>query len=230
MSADSEKRLAAARAVTLVEDGMTLGLGTGSTASYAIRFLGMKVSEGMRLRGVPTSEATAALARECGIPLISLKEAGRIDLTIDGADEVDTQMRMIKGGGGALLREKIVAAASDAVIIIVDASKVVQKLGSFPLPVEVVPFGAAYVQSMIESLGARPTLRGGEANPFITDDGHYILDCAFRTIERPEELSAMLNATPGVVDTGLFIGVTDALIVGRGDQTKVFKRSKQANA
>lgn len=230
MSADSEKRLAAARAVTLVEDGMTLGLGTGSTASYAIRFLGMKVSEGMRLRGVPTSEATAALARECGIPLISLKEAGRIDLTIDGADEVDTQMRMIKGGGGALLREKIVAAASDAVIIIVDASKVVQKLGSFPLPVEVVPFGAAYVQSMIESLGARPTLRGGEANPFVTDDGHYILDCAFRTIERPEELSAMLNATPGVVDTGLFIGVTDALIVGRGDQTKVFKRSKQANA
>lgn len=226
MNSDSEKRLAAARAVSFVEDGMVLGLGTGSTAAYAIRFLGMKVQEGMRLTGVPTSDAAAKLARECGVPLVTPAEAPRIDLTIDGADELDPEMRLIKGGGGALLREKIVAAASDVVMIVADASKVVRKLGRFPLPVETVPFAVPFVRRVLSGLGCRVQLRGGDGAPFVTDEGNHIFDCAFGAIDDPEALSAILNSTPGIVEHGLFLNVADAVVVGRGDQTKIFKRKK----
>lgn len=226
MSAETEKRLAAERAVEMVADGMVLGLGTGSTAAYAIRLLGERVAQGLRIRGVPTSEATRTLARECKVPMVGLREAGRIHLTIDGADEIDPQLRLIKGGGGALLREKIVAASSDCVVIIADASKIVQQLGAFPLPVEVVPFGLPLAMREIEALGAKVTLRGGETAPFVTDEGHFILDCAFRRIEDADGLAAKLNAIPGVVEHGLFIGLADRVVIGRHDEVKVFRRKK----
>ena len=228
MSADAEKRLAAERAVALIEDGMVVGLGTGSTAAHAVRLLGERVAAGLRVKGVPTSEATRKLARESKIPMTGLKEAGRLQVTIDGADELDPQLRLIKGGGGALLREKIVAAASDMLVIVADASKVVQQLGAFPLPVEVVPFGLPVVIPAIAKLGAKPALRGGDNAPFVTDEGHFILDCPFRKIEDPEALASALSAIPGVVEHGLFLDLADRIIIGRRDDVKVFRRKAKA--
>src|SRR5690606_10632153 len=175
-------------------------------------------------KGVPTSEATRKLARECRIPMVGLREAGRIHLTIDGADEIDPQLRLIKGGGGALLREKIVAAASDCVVIVADASKVVQQLGAFALPVEIVPFALPLTMRVIGEMGAKVTLRGGENAPFVTDEGHFLLDCAFRRIEDPEALAARLSAVPGVVEHGLFIGLADKVVIGRRGEVRVFRR------
>lgn len=219
-SQDEQKRAAAAAAVKLVEDGMTLGLGTGSTAAWFVTLLGERVKEGLRVRGVPTSEATAEQARGLGIEVIGLEDVGfadggRIDLCVDGVDEVDGEKRAIKGGGGALLREKIVAAGSDRVVYIADASKRCETLGAFALPVEVIPFAAAFVQSRIAALGCEPVLRrnkdGGE---FRTDENNVILDCPFGRIEDPETLAAELSLIPGVVEHGLFLGMIDEMLFG----------------
>ena len=221
---DNAKRAAAIRACDFVEDGMVVGLGTGSTAAHMVRELGRRVREGLRLIGVPTSEGAAALAREEGIELADLDGDVRPDLTIDGADEADEALNLIKGGGGALLREKIVAAASARMIAIADASKQVATLGAFPLPVEVVPFGIgatrlgiARVLDEADVLGREVTLRERDGKPFVTDGGHLILDLALRRIGDPKTLNRDLKAVPGVVETGLFCGICDLMVLGHGD-------------
>ncbi|MCA8928959.1 MAG: ribose-5-phosphate isomerase RpiA [Alphaproteobacteria bacterium] len=220
--ADAQKREAARKAVELVKDGMTLGLGTGSTAAWFVRLLGERVQQGLRVRGVPTSETTAKLANSLGIPVIGLDEVGfdngrHIDLCVDGVDEVDGENRAIKGGGGALLREKIVASASDWVVYIADASKRVETLGRFPLPVEVIPFAAPFVASRIATHGCQPLLRrtAGGAE-FRTDENNVVLDCPFDTIDDPESLAAELALLPGVVEHGLFLGIIDEMILADG--------------
>ncbi len=224
---DRAKRAAALRAAEMVEDGMKLGLGTGSTAAFLVRGLGERArDEGLRVVAVATSERTAALAREVGIEVVPLDGAGWLDLTIDGADEVDGQFRLIKGGGGALLREKIVAAASDRMAVIADEGKRVEHLGAFPLPVEVIPFGWQATQRIVErELGAldvwgrASALRMAGERPFVTDQGNHILDLALGRIGDPEGLAAVLNAVPGVVENGLFLGMCATLVVGREDGT-----------
>ena len=207
-------------AVALVEDGMTLGLGTGSTAAWFVTLLGERVQAGLRICGVPTSEATAELARQCGIEVVGLDDVGfgsggRIDLCVDGVDEVDGERRAIKGGGGALLREKIVAAGSDRVIYIADTSKRVQTLGAFPLPVEVIPFAAAFVSAKIAALGCEPVLRCTDiGTTFRSDENNIILDCPFGRIENPEALAAELSLIPGIVEHGLFLGMIDEMMFG----------------
>ena len=220
MGAEGEKRLAAARAVDLVQAGMTVGLGTGSTAAFAIGLLGRRVRDGLAVRGVATSEAAAALARTEGIPLADLNEAERVHLAIDGADEVDRRKRCIKGGGGALLREKIVANAADRFVVIVDSGKTVERLGAFPLPVEVVPFAVEQVRRRMLALGASVELRAGKDGLFVTDEGNRILDCRFGAIADPAALAARLDAVPGIVGHGLFIDLADDVIVGRGNSAQ----------
>jgi len=217
---DAQKRAAAMAAVKLVEDGMTLGLGTGSTAAWFVTLLGERVQQGLRVRGVPTSEATAVQARACGIEVIGLDEVGfgqggGIDLCIDGVDAVDGQRRAIKGGGGALLREKIVAAGAARVVYIADASKRVETLGAFALPVEVIPFAAAFVGDKIAGLGCVPVVRlNKDGSEFRSDENNVILDCPFGQIEDPETLAAELSLIPGVVEHGLFLGMIDEMIFG----------------
>ena len=207
------KRKAGERAAEYVKDGMVLGLGTGSTTYHALVAISRLVKQGYGLRGVPTSIATERLAWELGIPLVDINEVDGIDLTIDGADEVDPRKRLIKGMGGALLREKIVASASREEIIVVDGGKVVQKLGTRSLlPVEVIPFGHAMTARRLDELGCTPHLRGGDT-PYITDNNHLIYDCAFNGIEDPEALEAAINAIPGVVENGLFIGMASKVII-----------------
>lgn len=213
------KRQAAERAIQFVESGMKLGLGTGSTAKHFVDLVGQKVLEGFDIVGVPTSEATRAQALSLGIRLATLDEEPLLDITIDGADELDRMLRLIKGGGGALLREKIVASASERMIVIADASKKVAQLGRFPLPVEVVPFGLTATRQMIEMMAedagctGEIRLRMAGPKPFLTDGGHYILDCAFQTIPEPELLAEALQIIPGVVEHGLFLGLADIAIV-----------------
>ena len=217
---DSEayKRQAAERAVALVRPGMRLGLGTGSTARHFVDLLGAEVRKGLEIVGVPTSEATARQARELGVPLTTLDETPELDLMIDGADEIDGALRLIKGGGGALLREKIVAASSRRMVVIADASKRVAQLGRFPLPIELVPFGAGATVRRIEravaalGLAGPLTLRRQAGALFVSDGGHYILDCAFGAIVDPEALARALAFIPGIVDHGLFIGMASAAI------------------
>jgi ribose 5-phosphate isomerase A len=224
MSADTWKLQAAERALEFVQPGMKLGLGTGSTAAKFVDLLGGKVKAGLDVIGVPTSEATRAQAAALGIRLTTLDEQPHLDLTIDGADEVDDTLQLIKGGGGALLREKIVAAASDKMIVIADVSKRVRTLGAFPLPIEVVRFGFASTRNMVEVLSADAgcsgtlTLRtGADGQPFVTDSGNYILDCAFGRIDEPDALDEALKIIPGVVENGLFLGLADvAIIAGPG--------------
>jgi len=224
MDVATMKREAAKRALEYVEDGMILGLGTGSTAAEFVTLLGDKVRDGLRVTGVPTSEETLRQALELGIPMATIDEQPEIDLTIDGADEVDANLRLIKGGGGALLREKIVASGSAQVIIIADQSKLVDTLGKFPLPIEVVPYGLAVTRAMIEDIADELGLEGpvkqrlkANSEPFITDGGNLIFDCAFERIEDPEALAELLPFTPGVIDHGLFIGLADqAIIAGDG--------------
>jgi ribose 5-phosphate isomerase A len=213
------KQDAADRAVALVEDGMILGLGTGSTAKLAVDALGKRVAGGLRIIGIPTSEATAQQARSLGIPVSTLDEHPEIDLTIDGADEVEVgTLNLIKGRGGALLREKIVASASKQLVIIVDESKLVSRLGlHFAVPIELVPFGWHVAARKLEALGGKVTLRrGSDGKPFVTDGGHYIVDCGFGSIASPSELDGELNSIVGVVEHGLFLGMaTQAIVAGQ---------------
>jgi ribose 5-phosphate isomerase A len=223
---DRRKREAAERALDLVKPGMRLGLGSGTTARYFVDLVGAKVAAGLDIRCVATSEATAAQARALGIPLATLDEVPELDLTVDGADEIDPELRLIKGGGGALLREKIVAAASRRMAVIADSSKLVSRLGAFPLPVEVVPFGLAatrrHIERVFSDLGlAGPTRLRGAATPFITDGGHYILDCALGVIPAPERLAQALSPIPGVVEHGLFIGYAREAFIAGAEGVKV---------
>jgi ribose 5-phosphate isomerase A len=221
---DQLKRAAAERAVALVVDGMRLGLGSGSTAKHFVSRLAERVKAGLNVVGVPTSEATRAQAELEGVPLTTLDETPELDLTVDGADELDDELRLIKGGGGALLREKIVAAASDRLVIIADMSKRVRTLGTFALPVEVVRFGylttGEHIRNAAESVGLAGEIklrRGPDGGPFVTDGGNFIYDCAFGAIDDPELLDEALQMLPGVVETGLFIGLADiAFIAGPG--------------
>ncbi|WP_284642528.1 ribose-5-phosphate isomerase RpiA [Paenibacillus silviterrae] len=218
------KKIAGKQAVEFVKDGMIVGLGTGSTAYWAIMKIGKLVKDGLRIRAVCTSSNTEQLAAQLGIPIMDINEVDRIDLTIDGADEVDPQYQLIKGGGGALFREKLVASASSQFIVIVDESKCVSSLGRFPLPVEVAPFGWNITNKQLMQLGCQTQLRRAEQSPYITDNGNYIIDCRFGVISNPEELSIRLNGIPGVVENGLFVNRTDILIVGSQSgvvQTKV---------
>jgi ribose 5-phosphate isomerase A len=213
---DHCKRAAAEKAVEYVRDGMIVGLGTGSTATHMVRALGEKVRAGMRLNGVPTSRETAELARQVGITLIDTDNRWDIDVAIDGADQVDPHFNLIKGGGGALLKEKIVAASAKTFIVLVDHTKRVPVLGrTFPLPIEVIPFGWGSTARAIERLTqARVVLRERGGQPFLTEAGHLIVDVHLDRIDRPHELESALNVIPGVVETGLFVGRTDLLIVG----------------
>src|SRR5579864_9194103 len=211
------KQAAAESAATLIQDGMIVGLGSGSTAALAVEAIGKRVSQGLRIIGVPSSEQTAELARSLAIPLTTLGEHPKIDVTIDGADEVElSTLQLIKGRGGALLREKIVASASKKFVVIVDETKLVNQLGAHDaVPVEVIPFGWQVTASRLESLGAKPVLRmKSDGAPYITDGSHYILDCTFGPISSPANLAAELDGIVGVVEHGLFIGMTSQVIVG----------------
>jgi len=209
------KRLAAEKACDCIEDGMILGLGTGSTVDYALRKIGKMVNKGIKIKGIPTSFRTKKIANEEKIPLTSFEENPEIDLTIDGADEVDSELRLIKGGGGALTREKMIAYYSKKVIIIIDETKVVKMLGiDFSLPVEVVKFGWTLTKEKLKEFNCNVDLRKIMNNPYITDNSNYILDCEFDRIKEPEQLEIDINNIPGVVENGLFIGLADEVIVG----------------
>ncbi len=222
---DTAKYVAARRAADMVEGGMRVGLGTGSTAVWLVRRLGERVqNEGLQIKGVPTSTRTAQLAREVGIEVISLDQAGWLDLTIDGADEFDGEFNLIKGGGGAHLQEKIVATASDQMVVIADAGKEVETLGAYPLPVEVIPFGWQTTRTLIEEalntmdvLGTSAVLRMNGEAPFVTDEGNHILDLHLQRIGNARQLALVLNQVPGVVENGLFIDICDKVVVGHGD-------------
>ena len=222
------KRQAAARALEYVEPGMRLGLGTGSTAKHMVELLGARVRAGLSVVAVPTSEATRAQAEQEGIPLSTLDGLGTLDLTIDGADEIAPDLTLIKGGGGALLREKIVAAASGRLVIIADETKWVPVLGRFPLPIEVVPFGLASTRAAVEAAardcgapGAAHLRMAKNGHPLVTDGGHWLLDAALEPITDPERLANRLNAIPGVVEHGLFIGMANIAILAGPDGVRV---------
>ncbi len=220
---DEQRRQAAQAALEDVRPGMKLGLGSGRTAEHFVRALGERVRAGLAVVGVPTSARTAELAREQGIPLTTLDDEPVLDLVVDGADEVDPALRLIKGGGGALLREKIVASAARRMTVVVDAAKIVDALGAFPLPVEVVPFGRTPVRLAIERAASRLGLSGSfawrqaGAGPYLTDGGNHILDVSLGRIDEPERLAQELDATPGVVEHGLFIGFASLVVVAGSD-------------
>jgi ribose 5-phosphate isomerase A len=220
------KRAAAARAVAEVGDGMVVGLGSGSTATFALEYLAERIADGLRIAGIPTSEATAALARRLGIPLTTFDQNPRIDLTIDGADQVERgTLHLIKGRGGALLREKIVAAASARLIVALDESKLVDRLGgNAPLPVEIVPFGWQTTLDRLAALGCAPQLRRAGGQAVATDGGNYIADCALPEIADPAALEARLSSVVGVVETGLFIGLASTIVVGRPAGVELIER------
>ncbi|CCE06137.1 ribose 5-phosphate isomerase (Phosphoriboisomerase A) (PRI) [Bradyrhizobium sp. STM 3843] len=231
MDIDGLKRQAAARALDHVRDGMKLGLGTGSTAKHFVELLGEKVRGGWKVVGVPTSEATRAQAERAGVPLTTLDEIDRLDLTIDGADEINPQLDLIKGGGGALLREKIVAAASDRMIVIADDSKWVGCLGAFPLPIEVIPFGLAATQRAMGDAFARSGVSGqmvlrktADGHVFVTDGGHWIVDVRLGEIQDAPRLAGLLSAIPGVVEHGLFIGLAKTAILAGAQGIRVIER------
>ncbi|MEY4984416.1 MAG: hypothetical protein RIR62_2682 [Pseudomonadota bacterium] len=222
---DKAKFVAAKRATEFVEDGMKLGLGTGSTSAWMVRCLAERIrEEGLRVVGVPTSSRTAELARSLGVPITTLDDVKWLDLTIDGADEFDANLALIKGGGAALLQEKIVATASDRMVVIADAAKEVATLGAFPLPVEVIPFGWQTTKALIEEtlvsldvLSRDATLRMNGAAPLLTDESNYIVDLHLKRIGNPRQLSLVLNQIPGVVENGLFIDICDVVVIGHSD-------------
>src|SRR5207248_2355206 len=220
------KQLACQRAAQEVQDGMVLGLGTGSTVYYFIQEVGRMVHEGLRITGVPTSIRTAELATQLAIPLTTLDDHPRLDLAVDGADEVDDALNLVKGAGGALLREKIIAASAARFLVVVDDSKVVHQLGErYPLPVEVVPFGVMPATRALEGLGAQVTLRrGADGQTWVSDNGNYILDCHFGPIADPVALQQQLLAIPAVIDSGLFIGMTDTVFIGQAEGGRRLER------
>ena len=230
MDADAQKRAAAARAVEFVRPGMRLGLGTGSTAKHFVELLAERVRAGLDVIAVPTSETTRRDAERLGIPLTSLDETPQLDLTVDGADEIASDLSLVKGGGGALLREKIVASASTRMIVIADESKWVPVLGRFPLPVEVVPFGLGAVRRAVEAAAAAgcagPLLlrQGRDGHAFVTDGGHWILDAALERIADPASLADRLDGIAGVVEHGLFIGLAHAAVVAGAGGVRVVER------
>jgi ribose 5-phosphate isomerase A len=225
MANDQEKEAAARASLRFVKDGQVVGLGTGSTAAYFIQLLGEQVKNGLRIRGIPSSDRSREQAAAMGIPLTTLDECQQIDVTVDGADEVDPQLRLIKGGGGALLREKIVASATRQLVIVADATKRVPVLGKFPLPVEVIKFAQAVVARKIAALGAQVSLRR-DANgaPFLTDENNHILDCRFGQIPDADRLARTLSDMPGVVEHGLFIGMANLVLVAKGSEIIELRR------
>lgn len=218
MARDDEKRSAARASLQFVRDGQIVGLGTGSTATHAVQFLGERVKAGLKIVGIPTSNKTRDLAASLGIPLTSLDKTPQIDVTIDGADEIDPQLSLIKGGGGALLHEKIVASASRWLVIIADSSKQVAVLGKFPVPMEVITFAQPLVKRRVEELGASVTLRMSGNSPFLTDEGHHILDCNFGAISDVPTLARKLSDMPGIVEHGLFVRMANVVLIGRGSE------------
>jgi ribose 5-phosphate isomerase A len=228
---ETQKRAAAERALDFVQPGMRLGLGTGSTAAHFIDLLGQRVRAGLNVVAVPTSETTRAQAERLGIALTTLDETPQLDLTIDGADEIAPDLTLIKGGGGALLREKIVAGASARMVVIADQSKWVEVLGRFPLPIEIVPFGAMVTQRAVEAVAAAAGCPGparlrktASGHPFVTDGGHWLLDAQLQRIGDPQALAARLAAIAGVVEHGLFIGLAWAAIVAGPTSVRVVER------
>jgi ribose 5-phosphate isomerase A len=232
MNSDVHKRAAAARAVEFVRSGMRIGLGTGSTAKHFVELIGERVRAGLDIVAVPTSEATMADAKRCGIPLTTLDDIPRLDLTIDGADEIAPDLTLVKGGGGALLREKIVAAVSDRMIVIADESKWVETLGRFPLPIEIVQFGSAAIQrsvdvaiKRVQKAGPLTIRQAKPGHPFVTDGGHWIIDAALGRIDDPAALAHALTGVPGVVEHGLFIGLARTAIIGGPNGVRVVEKS-----
>ncbi len=228
MANELEKEAAARRSLDFVRPGYCVGLGSGTTATHAIRLLAERVKEGLDIRCVPTSAASGELAARLGILLASFDRCPQMDVTIDGADEISPSLDLIKGGGGALLREKIVASASRMLVIVADSSKQVASLGKFPLPVEVVPFAHALIAGRIAALGASVSLRQDEEGlPFVTDEGHYILDCAFGLIDDPARLAAELRSMPGVVEHGLFLDMADIVLIGTGSEVVELRSTRR---
>jgi ribose 5-phosphate isomerase A len=223
---DETKYAAAVRSMEFVEDGMRLGIGTGTTVRYVIEMLGDRVRGGLKVVGVPTSHATAELAGQYGIELTTFEEVQELDLVIDGADEIGPGLSLIKGGGGALLHEKIVASAAKRFVIVVGEGKVVERLGRFPLPVEVVPFAAGLVRGSLAELGGKPVLRAGAeaGTPFVTDEGNWIYDCHFEVIEEPHELAAEIRSIVGVVEHGLFLDMATEAVVADAHGVRVMGR------
>ena len=216
-----EKKAAAKKAIEFIEGGMLVGLGTGSTVKFMIESLAEKIKNGLDIKAISTSNATSRFAESLGIAVLNFSDVDEIDLTIDGADEVDPNLNGIKGGGGALLNEKIVASSSKKNIWMVDSTKRVEQLGKFPLPIEVVSFGANHTFNKLLSLGYNPKFRSADGNNYVTDGNHFIIDLQLNKIEKPEKLNNKLLLIPGVVETGLFLGICDVLIVIAGDECKI---------
>lgn len=217
---DDNKKAAGEAAAAYVKDGMTIGLGSGSTVNWMLKKLAERMKEGLDVKGIPTSKKTERLAKELGIPLTDFSAVEKIDLAIDGADEVDGDWNLLKGGGGSLVREKVVDAVADKFIVIADETKIVDRLGAFPLPVEVLPFGWQLTAKRLEAFGCKPVLRKKDNEIFISDNGNYVLDCPFGSIEKPGELHERLKLLLGVVDTGLFIEMADMVITVRNGKVE----------
>jgi ribose 5-phosphate isomerase A len=221
---DAQKQRAAQYAVAQIESGMTIGLGTGSTARFAVAALGARLrNENLKVKAIPTSEATRRQAQEEGIPLTHFDVVDRLDLCFDGADEADRRLNLTKGGGGALLREKVVAFTAARFYCIVDQAKVVEKLHAFPLPIEVIPFALKIVEREVKALGAEPVLRQKDGQPFVTDNGLWILDCRFPPIHDPPMLARAFAQIPGIAEHGLFCGMVHELVVGTDDGVQILK-------
>lgn len=222
----NDKRLAAETAVSYIKSGMTVGLGSGSTVDWMLKKVGERVKAGLDIKGIPTSLKTERQAKELGIPLVDFFGVNQIDLAIDGADEIDDQLNLLKGGGGSLVREKIVDARASELIIIADQSKIVSQLGSFSLPVEIVPFGFEATARNIAEFGGVPTLREKDNRVFVSDNGNYILDCKFDNIRYPSSLHEKLKLLVGVVETGLFVGMTDKVIVAQNGKIETLVNNR----
>jgi len=223
----NDKQRAAEKSVSYIKDGMIVGLGSGSTVNLMLKELGKRVKEGLNIKGIPSSKKTERLANELGIPLTDFSSVDRIDIAIDGADEVDSGFNIIKGGGGSLVREKIVAAAAGKLIIVIDASKKVSKLGRFPLAIEVVPFGWEMTSRNIEALGGVPILRKHAGRVFLSDNGNYILDCKFDEMTAPKALHGKIKSLIGVVETGLFIDMLDEIVIASNGKVTIIRAGEE---